>query len=63
MLTARLGRCKELEVLNADMEDYIETLRTMLKTRESEIDQLKRGRADKVSGFETAVPGHQPGLV
>jgi hypothetical protein len=60
MLTARLGRCKELEVLNADMEDYIETLRTMLKTRESEIDQLK---ANKVSGFETVVPGHQPGLV
>jgi len=52
-----------LEVLNADMEDYIETLRTMLKARESEIDQLKQGRADKVSGFETVVPGHQPGLV
>ena len=58
MLTARLGRCKELEVLNADMEDYIETLRTMLKTRESEIDQLKQG-----SGSGTVFPGHHPGLV
>ena len=52
-------RCRELEALNADMEDCVRSLSTALLVREREIDSLKQDHA--LSFAVGRLPGHLPG--
>jgi hypothetical protein len=52
-------KCRELEALNADMEDCICSLSTTLQAKEHDIDRLKQDHA--LSYAVGRLPGHLPG--